>query len=107
MSFVDIRPTSTNVDLSTPVLDNSERESRMGHRRRSGSCQYGHPSRIVHRPAPKLRKNPGSVPIHTLRPANLSTNRRWIADLARENPQRVLGSLHHLSTANGRSKPTA
>jgi RNA-directed DNA polymerase len=32
----------------------------------------------------------------TLSPATLSTKRRWIADLARENPQRVLTSLHHL-----------
>src|SRR3954454_4890484 len=37
--------------------DNSERGSRTGHGKQSGSCQYGHSSRIVHRPAPKMRKN--------------------------------------------------
>src|SRR3954471_2309359 len=47
------------------ISDNSERGSRTGHGKQSGSCQYGHSSRIVHRPAPKLRKN-RSVPIHTL-----------------------------------------
>src|SRR5216683_4183596 len=29
-------------------------------------------------------------------PANLSTKRQWIADLARKHPERVLTSLHHL-----------
>src|SRR3954465_11640701 len=38
--------------------DNSERGSRTGHGKQSGSRKYGHSSRIVHRPAPKLRKNP-------------------------------------------------
>jgi hypothetical protein len=32
----------------------------------------------------------------TLSPANLSTKRQWIADLARKYPERVLTSLHHL-----------
>jgi group II intron reverse transcriptase/maturase len=31
-----------------------------------------------------------------LSPANLSTKRQWIADLAREHPERVLTTLHHL-----------
>src|SRR3954451_14056019 len=46
--------------------DNSERGSRTGHGKQSGSCRYGHSSRIVHRPAPKLRKNPYSTPNHNL-----------------------------------------
>ena len=32
----------------------------------------------------------------TLGPANLSTKRRWIAELARKDPHRVFTSLHHL-----------
>src|SRR4051794_36258283 len=42
---------------------NSERGSRTGHGKQSGSCQYGHSSRIVHRPAPKLRKNRNPIPL--------------------------------------------
>ena len=32
----------------------------------------------------------------TLSPTNLSTKRQWIAELARNNPEQVLSSLHHL-----------
>jgi retron-type reverse transcriptase len=32
----------------------------------------------------------------TLSPANLSTKRQWIADLARKHPERAMTSLHHL-----------
>src|SRR3954447_24100530 len=43
--------------------DNNERGSRIGHGKQTGSCQYGRSSRTVHRPAPKVRKNPSSSPI--------------------------------------------
>src|SRR3954453_1864273 len=46
--------------------DNSEGGSRTDHEKQSGSCQYRYPSRIIHRPAPKVRKNPGFVLIHIL-----------------------------------------
>src|SRR3954464_7294377 len=37
--------------------DNSELGSRTGHGKENVSCRYGHPSRIIHRAAPKVRKN--------------------------------------------------
>src|SRR3954449_1832 len=37
--------------------DNSELGSRTGHGKENVFCRYGHPSRIIHRAAPKVRKN--------------------------------------------------
>src|SRR3954466_4958857 len=37
--------------------DNSELRSRTGHGKENVFCRYGHPSRIIHRAAPKVRKN--------------------------------------------------
>src|SRR3954466_6362564 len=43
--------------------DNSELGSRTGHGKENVFCRYGHPSRIIHRAAPKVRKNHHWTPV--------------------------------------------
>jgi hypothetical protein len=45
--------------------ENSDFGGRMDHERGEMSHSYMHANRILHRAAPKVRKNPYSMPIHT------------------------------------------
>jgi hypothetical protein len=58
--------------------DNSERGSRTGHRRKSGSCQYGNSNRPVHPPAPKLRKNRDKDPVFGVIGIQAGPRERWV-----------------------------